>query len=197
MNYRKTARRLLLKHAEEPAARLLSKMGLSPNILTLLGLALAGGSAYLISTGHFLVGGLVLLASGVFDILDGALARVTHRITPFGAVLDSIADRIAEAGVLLGLMVFYLNPVQKPELILVYLTLTGSVLVSYLRARGEALGVQYSGGVMTRPERLLLLVLGLMINQVPIVLGIIVALTFLTSGQRLLYIWKALRQRVD
>ncbi len=195
--YRTTVRRLLLRRVEEPAARLLSKVGLTPNALTLLGLALAGGSAYLLSTGHFLTGGLVLLASGALDTLDGALARITHRVTPFGGVLDSVVDRVAEAGVLLGLMVFYLNPVMKVELVLVYLTLVSSVLVSYLRARSEVLGIQCSVGLMTRPERVLVLAVGLMINQVPIALGLIAALAFFTSGQRLLYIWSALKRRVD
>ncbi len=193
--YRATARRILLSRLEGPIAHFLARLGLSPNALTLLGLALVGGSAYLVSTGHFLLAGVLLLVSGAFDILDGVLARGTNRVTAFGGLLDSVSDRIGEAGMFLGLLVFYLSPTMKAELILVYLALAGSFMVSYLRARAEGLGIECNVGVMTRPERLFLLALGLIINQVPIILGIIVALTLVTSAQRVIHIWNAARAR--
>ncbi len=193
--YRSTARKLLLKRLEEPLTRLLVKSRLSPNALTLIGLLAAGGSAYLISTGSFVIGGIVLLISGVFDLLDGMLARGTNRVTAFGGVLDSVSDRIGEAGILLGLMFFYLTPPMKQELVLIYVTMAGSFMVSYLRARAEIIGVKGDVGIMTRPERVFLLALGLLINQVPIILGIIASLTFFTSGQRLFHIWKASRAK--
>ncbi|MBI4299453.1 MAG: CDP-alcohol phosphatidyltransferase family protein [Chloroflexi bacterium] len=188
--YRSAARNLLSRYVERPVASVLARTGVHPNVITLLGLALAGGSAYLLSGGHLLAGALVLLASGVADLLDGMVARWTKRETPFGAVLDSVADRLGEAGVLLGLLVFYLTPPNVAGVILVYLALAGSVMVSYLRARSEGLGIQYSGGLMTRPERVLVLVVGLLINQVSIALGVIAVFAFLTVGQRLWYIRK-------
>ena len=191
--YRFAVRNLLLRRLEEPIARLLVTVGVSPNAITLLGLALAGGAAYLLSTGHFIAGALVLLVSGVADLLDGTVARLTKQETPFGAVLDSVADRLGEAGVLLGLLVFYLNPANVVGVILVYLALSTSVMVSYLRARSEGMGIQYSGGLMTRPERIIVLVVGLLLNQVLIALGIIAALALLTSGQRLWHTWRGLK----
>lgn len=193
--YRPVAKKLLLKRLEGPLTRLLVKLRLTPNALTIMGVAAAGGSAYLISTGNFIAGGIVLLLSGVFDLLDGMLARSTNKVTAFGGVLDSVSDRIGEAGILLGLMVFYLNPAMKVELVLIYLTLAGSFMVSYLRSKAEILGIRGDVGIMTRPERIFLLALGLLINQVPIILGIIASLTFVTSGQRLFHIWKASRAR--
>ena len=205
--YRTTARRIFLRRIEEPTVRLLVKLGVSPNALTLFGLVLAGVTAYLISTGHFLAGGMVLLLSGLFDLFDGALARATGKVTAFGGVLDSVADRVGEAAVLLGLLIFYLtyDPIPEGilvfvtppnvEMILVFLALAGSFMVSYLRARAEGAGIECGVGIMTRPERILLLALGLLINQMAIILLIIVALTFITSGQRMAYIFKALRSQ--
>ena len=191
--YRTVARDLFMGLLERPLVRLLLWLRLSPNHLTLLGLALAGGSAYLIGTGHFVSGGLVLLASGFFDLLDGMLARATGKATPFGAVLDSVADRLGEAAVLLGVLAFYLSPLSEPEVILAYLALTASIMVSYLRARAEALGLQASEGIMTRPERVAILAVGLFTGWVDVALGVMASLAFLTVGQRLWLVWRGTR----
>ncbi|MBI4234571.1 MAG: CDP-alcohol phosphatidyltransferase family protein [Chloroflexi bacterium] len=184
-------RRLLARFFEEPAARLLHRMGLSPNAVTLLGLVLSGGAAYLASTGRFLPAGLVLLASGVFDFLDGAVARLSGRATAFGALLDSVADRVAEAGVFLGLLVFYLERGAVVPSLLCYLAFAGSVLVSYVRARSEGVGIPGAAGIMTRPERVVVLAVGLLAKQVPIALGIIAALALFTSLQRMYHSWRS------
>ncbi len=195
---RADARRVLSSYLEQPVAGALAKMGLTPNIVTLLGLAVAGASAYLISIGSLWAGGIVLLASGVFDLFDGALARLTGRTSKFGALLDSVVDRVSEAVILLGLLVFYIQRSCTEGLVLVYLALAGSIMVSYLRARAEGLGIECNVGVMTRPERVVTLGIGLIVGQwwptvVLIVLGVIAGLTFLTTVQRLIHAWRLLK----
>ena len=194
---RTSARRALSSYLEAPAVGLVDRLGLSPNGVTLLGLLVAGGSAYLLSVGHLLAGGLVLLASGSLDLLDGALARSTGRVSASGALLDSVVDRISEAVVLLGLLVFYLRDSSTEGAVLVYLALVGSMMVSYLRARAEGLGIECKTGVMTRPERVIILVAGLVVAHwwpvtVLVVLATIAMFTFLTSGQRLVHTWREL-----
>ena len=192
--YRNAARSLFSRLLERPLVQVLLWLRLSPNLTTLLGLGLAGATAYLVGDGRFIVGGLVLLFSGFFDLLDGMLARATGKETPFGAVFDSVADRLGEAVVLLGVLVFYLNPLSRPEVILVYLALVASLMVSYLRARAEGMGLQASEGIMTRPERVVLLALGLFTGWMVAALGIIAGLAFLTAGQRFWGVWRATKE---
>ena len=178
--------------------RLLARLGLSPNAVTLLGLLASGASAYLLSVGHLWPGGVVLLASGVFDLFDGALARETGRASRFGALLDSVVDRVSETVVLLGLLIFYIDRSSTEGTVLVYLALAGSIMVSYLRARAEGLGIECEVGIMTRPERVAVLGAGLIVGQwwltgVLVALGVIAGLTLLTSAQRLIQTWSALK----
>ena len=135
----------------------------------------------------------MLLLSGVFDILDGAVARATGHTTQFGAFLDSTIDRASEGLVLLGLLIYFLDNSSSLEVMLVYLALAGSFLVSYVRARAEGLGVECTVGVMTRPERVVLLGAALIISHwwlpvVSIVLGITVSLTIVTTIQRIFHV---------
>ena len=189
---RVAARRVLSSYVETPVAAFLARLGLSPNAVTLAGLLVAGGAAYLLSIGQLWAGGIVLLTSGVFDLFDGALARATGRESKFGALLDSVTDRVSEVVVLLGLLVFYLNRDSTEGVVLVYVALAGSIMVSYLRARSEGLGIECKVGVMTRPERVAVLGLGVIVGHwwpttILIVLGIIAGLTIFTSAQRLFH----------
>ena len=146
----------------------------------------------LIGTGHLLIAGLVVLFAGFFDMLDGALARYTGRITRFGGTLDSVLDRLSEAVLLLGILVGHLcSGDQSASLILlIFLVLLFSPLVSYLRARAEASGIECQVGLFTRPERVIVLAFGLLLNQIIVALTIIAVLSVLTAGQRLLHIWQ-------
>jgi len=193
--YRTQARNVLARYVERPTARLLERMGLSPNKVTVIGLLLSGATAYLLSVGQFVGGGLLLILASALDMADGALARLQGRATAAGALLDSAADRISEAVVFLGLLVFYLSPLSTPEVVLIFLALIGSFMVSYLRARGEGLGVDCKVGVMTRPERVLVLAGGLLIDQVAIALGIIASLSFFTAFHRFWHIQRELSRR--
>ena len=169
----------------EPVALGLARLGLTPNAVTALGFLGNAGAAVLVGQGHFLWGGILLLAAGAMDILDGALARATARATPFGALFDSVVDRLSEAAVFLGLLVFYQG--RSRELtVLIYVAATGSFLVSYLRARAEGIGLELREGLFTRAERVTLLALGLIIDQVRVVLWLLAVLSLLTALQRLL-----------
>lgn len=196
---RTASRRFLAAHVESPVTSLLSRLGFTPNLLTLTGLVVAGASALLSGTGLLLASGIVLLASGAFDLFDGAVARATDRASSFGALLDSVVDRVGEMVVLLGVLVFYVNVQPSTAgIILVYLAVSASVMVSYLRARAESLGIECEDGVMTRPERVVTLAAGLVIAQwwnpaLLIALTAMTALTMLTAAQRLATVRRGLQ----
>ncbi len=192
---RTSLRVFLSVHLEVPVARILHRLGFTPNAITLVGLLGAASSGVIISYGNLWLGGVVMLVAGVFDLFDGALARATGKVSKFGALLDSVVDRVSEMLVLLGLLIFYLKGDSFEGAIIVYLTVTGSVMVSYLRARSEGLGLENFGGIMTRPERVTILGLGLIIGHwfgflLLIVLVIVAGLAIFTTGQRLFHIWK-------
>ena len=194
---RDEARRALSNYVETPVALLMSRMGLTPNIVTIIGLLIAGVAAYLIGVGLWWAGGLVALFAGVFDMFDGALARATGRASDFGALLDSTIDRVSEAVVLLGVLAYYLTSDNDWGAMLVYAALVGSIMVSYMRARSEGLGIECKVGVMQRPERVALTGLGLIVaHWIPvvmlIVLGVITALTVFTAIHRLTHTWRML-----
>ena len=192
MTGRDSARKAVADYVERPVARLLARLGLTPNLVTLIGLAIAGAGAYLIAVGNWWAGGLIVLFAGVFDLFDGALARATGKVSDFGALLDSTIDRVSEAVVLLGLLAYYLSTDDDLGSILVYVALVGSIMVSYMRARSEGLGIDCKVGVMTRPERVAAVGIGLIVGHwlpfvVLIVLGVIAALTTVTAIHRLIH----------
>jgi CDP-diacylglycerol--glycerol-3-phosphate 3-phosphatidyltransferase len=194
---RASARKAVAVYLEAPVAGLLARTGVSPNLLTLLGLSVAGASAYAIGVGQLWLGGVLVLTAGVFDLFDGALARATGRASRFGALLDSTADRISEAAVLLGLLVFFALDESVEGVVLVYLALVGSLMVSYLRARAEGLGIECRVGLMTRPERVATIGGALIVGHwaeiaVLVALGVVAGLTTFTTGHRLFHAWRAL-----
>jgi len=188
-------RETLAKWLVKPLVPILSRLRLKPDTLTLIGLAINGVAAAAIATRYLLWAGLLVLFSGLFDLLDGALARLTNQATSFGALLDSVVDRFSEAVLFLGLLVLYLREPSRLEIVLVFLTLLGSFLISYIRARAEGLGIQCRIGWFTRAERVVVLALGLLLNQILIALLILVTLTFVTVGQRLVYVWQKSSRR--
>ena len=183
----------------QPVVGLLAKTPITPSAITWFGFLLAAGAAALIITGHLFAAGFVVLIAGFFDILDGALARRTNQTTRFGAVLDSTLDRLAEAIVLLGILVLYAREQSVAHILLVGVALLSSMLVSYIRARAEALGLECQVGLFTRAERIIVLALGLLLNQIDnalvIALAIIVVFSFFTIGQRLIYVWQQTKIR--
>ena len=176
-----------------PAATVLARWGWTPNKLTLLGLVLTVGVAVVLALGHTTLGGWLFLLAGVFDALDGTLARVTNRRTRLGAFLDSTCDRYADAAILMGMMIPFLQAGEHMQVILAFVSIIGSVLVSYTRARAEGLGLECKVGLLTRFERFLIIAAALILNQVTLVLWLLAVLTHFTALQRILHVWRVTR----
>ena len=199
---RVSARQALSTYIEQPVAGVLARLGVSPNAVTFAGLLGAAIAAWLISEGILWAGGLVMLFAGALDLFDGALARSTGQDSAFGALLDSVVDRVSEIITLLGILLYYLRADSLEGAVLVYLAVGGSVMVSYLRARSEGLGINCKIGIMTRPERVAALGAGLIIGHwLPVAtlvaLGAIAALTILTTAQRLFHTGRELKTDRD
>ncbi len=174
----------LLEHIASPLAR----VGVSPNLLTLSGLLATFVIAGLLGLGHERLAGLLLIPVALFDALDGALARLTGKATRFGAFFDSTLDRFAEIALYLGLLYLYRG--STLETLLIYLAITGSLMVSYARARAEGLGLDCKVGLFTRLERLAVLTLGLLFEQTLIALIILAVFSNLTVLQRMWHVRK-------
>jgi len=184
-------RRNLAYRITGPVVRILSKSGITPNALTFINLTLNIIAAYVIAAGYFLLGGVLVPVAGLFDLLDGALARFNKQTTRFGAILDSVVDRISEAAILCGLLIWYMPQEEAGlEIILIFVVLIGSFLISYIRARAEGLGWQCQVGLFTRAERVIVLAIGLLANQIFIALCVLVVFVFITVVQRLVYLSK-------
>ncbi|TET68909.1 MAG: CDP-alcohol phosphatidyltransferase family protein [Dehalococcoidia bacterium] len=187
--FRKTAADYLTR----PAVRLLAKTSITPNAITWFGFLLSIEAAVLIGTGYLFAAGFLVLVAGLFDLLDGALARHTNQATHFGAVLDSTLDRIAETIILLGILILYIREQSTLGILLVGIALPSSQMVSYIRARAEAAGLECRVGLFTRGERVIVLALGLLLSRIDyaliIALSVIVLFSLFTAGQRLLHVW--------
>jgi CDP-diacylglycerol--glycerol-3-phosphate 3-phosphatidyltransferase len=201
---REQFRAIVLRYVEVPGASALHAVGFTPNSITVLGFAVSLAAAAVVGSGFLLVGGIVFLLGSVMDLMDGALARLTGRVTKFGALLDSVMDRLGEAALFLGMAIHGLRADLSDGRLLFFMTvlilaLITSQTVSYLRARGESLGIDTRTGLMTRPERVVLLSLGLIIGlrALEVVLIIIAAVSFFTLLQRLFHIRKLLMEPVE
>ena len=190
-------RKVIAAYITKPIVSLLSRTPLTPNILTWIGFSITVIAGALVVTEHLLAAGIVVLVAGLFDMLDGALARITGKVSRFGAILDSTLDRISEAVLLLSLLAIFAEGQQVTESILVGVALLGSFMVSYIRARMEGLGIECKAGLFTRPERVIVLALGLMLSQFDyallIALAIITFFSWLTVIERMVYAWRKLK----
>jgi CDP-diacylglycerol--glycerol-3-phosphate 3-phosphatidyltransferase len=187
----------------EPAVGVLSRLGVTPNMLTLVGVLGNVGAGVLAASGEFWQAGIVMLAFSALDFLDGALARATGQATPFGSVFDAVLDRVSEAAVLFGLLWHFSDRGERTEVLLLFVAVVGSILVSYVRARAEVIGLKMREGVFTRTERVVLVGGGLIIegagvdDAMTVVLWILAVLASLTAAQRLGIVWWQTRGRVD
>lgn len=170
-------------------AGLLARVGISPNQLTVAGFAavLIGGA--LIGAGYLQWAGVWLLLTAWLDAVDGTLARRTGQVTAFGAFLDATLDRYAEVVLYLGLLVYFLSRHNEAAVYLVYVAITGSLLISYARAKAESVGIPLKEGFLTRFERLALLVMGLLLQRVELALWLLAPLTHVTAAQRVWVVW--------
>ena len=165
-------------------ALFLGRLGLTPNALTVIGSALTGGVGLLVAQGWFVAAGLCLFVFAATDTLDGALARATNRVSVFGAFLDSVCDRYAEAAVFFGILWYYQWIGQPLGVALAYGAIIGSLMVSYARARAEGVGLQAAEvGWFQRPERIVTLGVGLLLTPLypPVLLAVLAALAILTT----------------
>jgi phosphatidylglycerophosphate synthase len=171
--------------------RFLANLGLTANMLTVIGLVLNGVVAIIIATGHEVVGGVLLLVASAFDMLDGAVARATGTTTKFGGFLDSTLDRYSEVVVYLGVLIFMLDTDDaRTGAILVLISATGALLISYARARAEAAGYSASVGLVARPERVILLGICLIIGKPLWALWALAIATHLTAATRIIHVWR-------
>jgi CDP-diacylglycerol--glycerol-3-phosphate 3-phosphatidyltransferase len=170
----------------------LSRLGMTANMATIVGFLLNAGVAAVIASGHPRIGGVLLLLASAFDMVDGAIARATNSVSKFGGFFDSTVDRYSEIVVYVGLLI-WLNQTGDDHLgsILVLVATTGALMISYARARAEAIGYGASVGLAARPERVVLLAACLIINQPLWALWILAIVTHITAVWRMVHVWRS------
>src|SRR5579863_5977869 len=186
--------------------RPLARLGVTPNMLTVLGLLLSALTAIVLALGYLFAGGLLVLFAGIFDMFDGALARVCNTATVFGAFFDSTLDRYSESIILFGLLCYAL---QRPDLhdafwpaqheqtwmiVFIFLATVGSLMVSYAKARAEGLGLECKTGLLARPERVVILAIGLLAGAAIWAVLLLAIFSNVTDIERIVHIWRATRQ---
>jgi len=175
----------------EPLARFLGRTGLTPNAITVLGFLMTAAVSILLAIGYIQLAGVLLIITLGFDALDGTLARLTDTVSRFGAFLDSTLDRWAEVCLYGALVWHYLKIGQDIPVLLATTAMAMSLLVSYTRARAEGVGLTCKAGILTRLERMVVLIAGLIFNQAVWALWIIAVLAGLTALQRIWVTWQA------
>jgi len=167
--------------------------GVNPNFLTFLGLVVNFAAAAMFAIGRFRTAALTILFAGFLDMLDGQVARRQNRVTAFGAFYDSTLDRYADMALYMGLLVYYSVSGRTPYVVVAAVATAGSVMVSYARARAESLIPLCKVGFMERPERLVLLIIGGLVNRMGPVLWVIAVVSTITVIHRIVYTWQETR----
>ncbi len=191
--FRETSKEVLL-FALRPLVRWLSVMRVRPDTLTVLGWVLSLGSAVLFGLGYVRAAGLVMLLGGLFDALDGAVARESNRMSAFGAFLDSTLDRLSEAAIFVGIVFFYAAAARPYEALLAGAAMTFSLLTSYARARAEGLGIECQVGLLERAGRVVILSVFSIVGLLAVGLFLVGAGALITTAQRLLHVHRAIRE---
>src|SRR5271155_1767392 len=161
-----------------------------PNVLTFIGLLINIWAAFLFAAGSFRWGGVVVIGAGLFDMVDGRVARETNQVTRFGGFFDSVLDRYSDLGVLVGLLVYYASINRNFYVVLTAIAMTGTVLVSYTRARAENSIPKCKVGFFERPERVVLIIIGALFGRMAQVLWVIAILSNITVIHRMFYTWQ-------
>ena len=174
----------------DPIARFMNWAGVSPNAITLIGFTCTSAVAAVLAHGHVRLAGLLLIPASGLDAIDGTLARMLNRATRFGAFLDSTMDRYSETVLLMGALIYFQSQGASTEVILCCATLVGSQMVSYARARAQGIGIDVKDGLLTRFERALVLIAGLILNELTIALWVLAVFTNLTALQRIWLVWR-------
>ena len=184
----------------EPLEKVLVSWKVHPHVITGAGLLISILTAFLFVKGHFLLAGIMVILTGVCDVLDGKLARATNQISKYGALIDSTIDRYSEVIIFLGIATYFRSESSYIHALII-LAIAGSFLVSYTRARAEGLGIECKIGIMQRPERMTFLAAGGILGSIPYTrhfmmiffLWIIAILANVTVVQRIVYIRNHLR----
>lgn len=165
-----------------------------PNVLTFLGLLINVVAAVLLGAGRFRAAGFVIISAGLFDMVDGRVARATNQVTRFGGFFDSVLDRYSDLALLMGLLVYYGNINRPFYVVLTAIVMTGAVMVSYTRARAENAIPTCKVGFMERPERVVLLIIGALFYRMAPVLWVIAVLSNITVAHRMFFTWQETRR---
>lgn len=168
-----------------------------PNVLTFIGLLINVWAAFVFAAGKFIMGAIILIGAGLFDMVDGRVARETNRVTRFGGFFDSVLDRYSDLGVLVGLLVYYASINRFFYVVLTALVMTGTVMVSYTRARAENTIPRCKVGFLERPERVVLIIIGALFNRMAQVLWVIAILSNITVIHRMIYTWQEAKRLED
>src|SRR5258705_13397632 len=161
-----------------------------PNVLTALGLVINVVAAVMLAAGNFRWAGVVIIGAGLFDMVDGRVARETNQVTRFGGFFDSVLDRYSDLALLMGMLVWY-GSINRPfYVVLTAIVMTGSVMVSYTRARAENTIPSCKVGFMERPEREVLVIIGALFLRMAQVLWVIAVLSNLTVLHRMIFTWQ-------
>ena len=189
--------RVRFKNVLDPIGAFLNKIGVTPNMITMLGLTGNVLAALLIARGQIVWGGVVVLLMGPLDAVDGTMARLRGAPTRFGGVLDSVVDRYSELLILGGLLIYFTGLQDSLSILLTYLAAAGSVLVSYVKSRAETAGFFIKGGLLTRVERYIITALFLLLNQPMIVIWVLAVLANFTAFQRMWLVRKMAVEQKD
>src|SRR5437868_1537867 len=189
------------RHLVALLIRPLARLGVTPNTLTVIGLLISILTAVVIAQGYLVAGGLLVLFAGIFDMFDGAMARFLNTATTFGAFFDSTLDRYSESIILFGMLVYAL---QRPDLhdifwpfaheqlwmiAVIFIAVVGSLMVSYTKARAEGLGLECKTGLLARPERVILLAIGLLSGMSIWAVTLLAIFSQGTAIERIIYVW--------
>jgi CDP-diacylglycerol--glycerol-3-phosphate 3-phosphatidyltransferase len=170
--------------------RALALSRVHPNVLTFIGLLINIWAAVLFSYGKFVYAGLVVIGAGLFDMVDGRVARSTNRVTRFGGFFDSVLDRYSDLALLMGLLVYYASINRFFYIVLTSIVMTGTVLTSYARARAENTIPRCKVGFLERPERVVLIIIGALANRMAPVLWVLAVLSNITVLSRIIFTWE-------
>lgn len=184
----------LIRQGFGPAVRLMGGLHISPNAVSVTGFLVT-----MVAVGFFVVGmpvvaGLIFLLGSLLDVLDGELARTGNQVTSFGAIIDSLFDRISEGVLLIAIAWYFADRGEIASVVITMAGMLGSVSTSYVRARSEAVGITCTVGWITRPERVVILTLGMIVNQVFIAIVVLLVLTILTVIQRIVHVHHMLQE---
>jgi phosphatidylglycerophosphate synthase len=177
--------------------RWLALSRIHPNVLTFLGLVINTWAAFLFAQGRFRSAAAVVIGAGLFDMVDGRVARATDRVTRFGGFFDSVLDRYSDLALFMGLLVYYASINRFFYIVLTAIVMTGSVMVSYTRARAECTIPRCKVGFLERPERVVLIIIGALFNRMAAVLWVIAVLSNLTVIHRMVYTWQEAKRLQD